>query len=168
MIRTIVLSSVLLSFCVFAQTTWLGAVAVLQVVPDLSLVVLLWLSYQNGPVEGPASAFAAGLVEDFLSAAPLGFHAFVKTSVAFLASFLHGSFFIDRLVLPIALGALGTLAKAVAAGLLVLVFGDKVHGYALFERVLWIEAAYNGLVAPAVFLVLSLFRRLLVTARGRE
>jgi rod shape-determining protein MreD len=113
------------------------------------------------------SGFLAGLVEDFLSASPLGFHAFVKTAVAAAASLLHGSFYIDKLLLPLLLGIVGTLAKAIAAGALYLLFGPVIHAYSFADRVLWVEAAYNGLLAPLVFLLLSLLNRFLVTERGR-
>ena len=167
MIRSVLLSTALLIACIFAQSTWFGGIAVFGVVPDLSLIVLIWLSYKNGQVEGPISGFLAGLAEDFLSTSPLGFHAFVKTAVAALTAVLHGSFFIDRLLLPILLGIAGTIVKALAVGLLYLIFGSSMHAYSFVDKVLWIEAAYNGILAPAVFLILSPLNRFLVTERGR-
>jgi rod shape-determining protein MreD len=167
MIRSVLLSTLLLVACTFAQSTWLGGIALFGVVPDLSLIVLIWVSYKNGQVEGPISGFLSGLAEDFLSTSPLGFHAFVKTTVAAATAVLHGSFFIDRLLLPILLGVFGTIAKAIAIGLLYLVFGSSIHAYSFVDKVLWIEAAYNGLLAPVVFLALSPLSRFLVTERGR-
>jgi rod shape-determining protein MreD len=168
MIRTIAFSSMLLLACSFIQSTWLGAIAVLGIVPDLALVVLIWLSYKNGPVEGPVSGFISGFAEDLLSASPLGFNAFVKTVVATCAGLLHGVFFIDRVALPFVLGLLGTIVKALAAGFLSVLFSGKVLSYDFLASSLWLEAAYNGLMAPLVFLLLSLLKRLLVTERGHE
>jgi rod shape-determining protein MreD len=153
---------------VYAQSTWFGAIAVFGVVPDLSLVILIWVSFKNGPIEGPVSGFCSGLLEDMISVAPLGFHAFIKTFVATLASFLHGSFFIDKLALPIVLGFVATLGKALASWILVLLFGAAVHSYSLLARILWIEACYNGLLAPLVFLLMTPFKRFLISERGRE
>jgi rod shape-determining protein MreD len=168
MIRSVALSSLLLLACSYVQSTWLGSIAVLGVTPDLALVVLIWVSYKNGTAEGAFSGFLSGLAEDFLSAAPLGFNAFVNAAVASCAGLLHGVFFIDRVVLPFALGALGTVAKALASGFLALLFAGKVRGYDFLGRALWIEAAYNGLAAPILFLLLSPLKRLLVTERERE
>jgi rod shape-determining protein MreD len=167
MIRSILFSTVLLVACTFAQSTWFGSIALFGVVPDLSLLILIWISYKNGPIEGPVSGFLSGLVEDFLSASPLGFHAFIKTAVAAATALLHGSFFIDKLLLPLLLGIAGTIAKAIAAGALYLVFGSVIHAYSFVSRVLWIEAAYNGVLAPVVFLMLTPLSRFLVTERGR-
>jgi len=167
MIRSVLFSTVLLSVCTFAQSTWFGGIALFGVVPDLSIIVLIWVSYKNGPVEGPVSGFLSGLVEDFLSASPLGFHAFIRTAVAAATAMLHGSFFIDKLLLPLLLGFTGTIVKAVAAGALYLLFGSVIHAYSFVDRVLWIEAAYNGVLAPIVFLILTPMSRLLVTERRR-
>jgi rod shape-determining protein MreD len=167
MIRSVALSTLLLICCAFIQSTWLGAIALFGVVPDIGLLALIWVSYRNGPVAGPASGFLSGLAEDFLSASPLGFNAFIKTAVASVASLLHGSFFIDKLLLPMVLGVGGTLVKAIAAGLLFLLFGSGMHAYSVADRILWIEAAYNGLLAPVVFFILAPLARLLATERDR-
>jgi len=168
MIRSIIVSTLIVMACDFAQSTWFGAIAILGVIPDLGLIVLIWVSYQNGYVAGSSSGFLSGLAQDFISAAPIGFNAFIKTAVASAAGLLHGSFYIDRLLLPVALGAIGTIAKAIVAGLLFLVFGSKLHSYDVFDAPLWIEAAYNGLAAPVVFLLLTPLKRLLRAERGRE
>jgi rod shape-determining protein MreD len=168
MIRSILLSTVLLVGCSFAQSTWFGGIAILGVTPDLGLLVLIWVSYKNGLVEGSASGFLSGFAEDFLSASPLGFHAFIKTAVGALAALLHGSFYIDRILLPLALGFTGTVAKALAAGALFLLFGSKVHPYSFLSSGLWVEAAYNAVLAPFAFLLLGPLSRFLVSERGRR
>jgi rod shape-determining protein MreD len=167
MIRSILCSTILLVGCTFAQSTWFGGIALFGVVPDLSIIVLIWVSYKNGPVEGPVSGFLSGLAEDFLSASPLGFHAFIKTVVAAATALLHGSFFIDKLLLPLLLGFAGTIVKAIAAGALHILFGSVMHAYSFVDRVLWIEAAYNAVLAPIVFLLLTPLSRFLVTERRR-
>jgi rod shape-determining protein MreD len=167
MIRSVVLSTLLLVACALAQSAWFGGIAVFGVTPDIGLVALIWLSYMNGLVAGPVSGFLSGLAEDFLSASPLGFHAFIKTAVSAAAALLHGSFYIDKILLPIILGVAGTIVKAVAAGALFILFGSKVHAYSLIGRTLWIEAAYNGVLAPFIFLILGPFGRLLVAERRR-
>jgi len=167
MIRSILVSTLLVVGCEFAQSTWFGAISVLGVIPDLALLVLIWVSYQNGSVAGSATGFLSGLAQDFISASPIGFSAFIKTAVASAAGLLHGSFYIDRLLLPIALGAIGTVAKALAAGLLFLVFGSHLHAYDVLGRALWLEAAYNGIIAPLVFLLLTPLKGLVKAERGR-
>jgi rod shape-determining protein MreD len=168
MIRTIIFSTLLLVGCTFAQSTWFEGISILGVVPDIGILVLIWVSYRNGLIEGPVSGFISGFVEDFLSASPLGFHAFIKTTVASLTAVLHGSFYIDKVLLPVILGFAGTIAKALAAGALFLLFGENIHIYTFFSTGLWIEAAYNGVLAPFVFLLLGPLSRFLETGHGRR
>ncbi len=168
MIRSIFFSTLLVIVCEFVQSTWFEAIAVVGVKPDLALLVLIWISYKNGSVPASITGFLSGLAQDFISASPIGFTAFIKTTVSSLAGLLHGSFYIDKLFLPIVLGSLATLVKALAAGLLFLVFGSKLHVYNIFDLSLWIETAYNGVIAPIVFLLLSPLKMLLTAERGRE
>lgn len=168
MIRTIFVSSLLIVICNFIQSTWFGAIALWGVIPDLGLIILTWISYKNGPVEGPVTGFISGLAEDCISASPLGYHAFMKTFVAFLASLLHGSFYIDKIFLPFLLGAIATLAKGLVSILIALLFGWGNHPYDFGDRIIWIEAVYNGLLSPLIFLLLGLLKRLLITESNRE
>jgi rod shape-determining protein MreD len=168
MIRVIAVTTLIVAGSAFAQSTWFGAISILGVVPDLGMIILIWVAYRNGMVEGPVSGFLAGFVEDFLSAAPLGYNAFLKTIVASVASLLHGSFAIDRVFLPIAMGFTGTITKALSAEALALLFKGNLHSYSFTSRVFWIEAAYNAALAPIVFALLSLTKGLLITKQGRE
>jgi len=167
-IRTVFLSSSLLIVSVFIQSTWLSSIAVLGVIPDISLVILIWVSFKNGPIEGAFSGFLAGLAEDCISASPLGFHTFLKTIVASITSLLHGSFAIDRIFIPFILGCGATLFKAIAASILSLLFGPSIHVYNFFARDIWIEVAYNGLLSPFFFFLLSLFAKYLITDQAKK
>ena len=65
------------------------------------------------------------------------------------------------------MGVLATILKALGAGFLVLLFGMKMQTYNFLDRILWVEAAYNGIIAPIVFLLLGLLRKILVTKTDR-
>lgn len=161
MIRSSLLAILLIIALDFVQSTWCGAIAVFGVIPDLALLLVVWTAYRNGPLVGSSAGFVSGFALDCVSAAPLGFNAFIRSSVAWLASLLHGSFSIDRILLPFLLGLLATLAKAIATVGLHLLFGEAVKAYDLFTLPLWIEAGYNGLAAPLAFFLFSLAAPLL-------
>jgi rod shape-determining protein MreD len=168
MIRAALLGNLILVASVIVQSTWFEAIAIFGVRPDLALVVLVWLSYRNGLVLGSIEGFITGIVQDFISAAPLGFHAFIKTAVAIAASLLHGSFYVDKLLIPILLCSIATIIKAISAVFLALLFAGKVHSYSFVERVLWIEVAYNGLAAPLIFFALNLVKPLVANPRNPQ
>ena len=66
------------------------------------------------------------------------------------------------------LGFVGTIAKALIAWALFLLFGENIHVYSIFSIGLWIEAAYNGVLAPFVFLLLGLLSSILETEHRRR
>jgi rod shape-determining protein MreD len=150
------------------QSTWLDVVSVAGAIPDISLLVILWISYRNSRGEGPAAGFLSGIATDFISSAPIGYNAFVTTFAAYLASLLQGSIRLDRIILPFMLAVGGTLAKALGATALSLLFGSgKVFAPSFAEPRIWVEVLYNGLLAPPVFLALRFLDSWLVT-EGRR
>lgn len=151
MILRIIISAFFLILLTLVQTTWLGPVAILGATPDLGLLAVLWLSYRSGPLTGTSTAFISGLVDDALSSAPLGFNAFTKTLVAWASSFLHGSIELDHVFMPFILGAAGTLLKALSSLLLAILFQAEMGTYDFLGSLLWVEVAYNAVLAPLLF-----------------
>lgn len=162
MIRRLLLSFGLVALLLVIQSTWLDALAVYTVIPDLSLLAIVYLSFRNPGLEGQAVGFAAGLLQDGISAAPLGLHAFIKTAVAWIANMLSGKFYIDRVLMPALFGVVATLLKAVYLIVLAFFFPGKVLAYDLLGRLLWIEVAYNAVAAPILFLLMGPLDRFLL------
>lgn len=167
MLKTILIASAAAVGCSLLQSTWMHAVAVYAVIPDLALLVVVYVSFQNVRTEGIATGFLSGLLQDFISSAPLGFNAFVRTVIAFGFNLISGSFYIDRILMPMLFGAAATLIKALSTAVLALAFPAFVHGYDFLDRILWIETAYNAVLAPILFFILGLLGSLFVTARNR-
>mgnify|MGYP001217470021 CR=1 FL=1 len=167
MLRTILVATGTAIGCSLLQSTWLNAVAVYAVIPDLALLVVVYTAFHNVKAEGIAAGFLSGLLQDFISSAPLGFNAFVRTVVSFGFNLISGNFYIDRILMPMLFGASATLIKALATAILALVFPAFVHGYDFLDRILWIETAYNAVLAPVLFFLLGLLGPLFVTARNR-
>jgi rod shape-determining protein MreD len=144
------------------QSTILSRLAIYHAIPDLTLGVLLFTAYLNGPMTGQITGFSSGLILDFLSAAPLGFNMFIRTFIGALTGLLKGTFFLDVLILPMVLCGLGTLVKAILVLFLRFLFGPVIPIYSFFEPTLWIEVALNALTAPFLFAFLKLFKPLLL------
>lgn len=148
------------------QSTVLSRLALyIRVVPDIALVILVFVAYMNGTMTGQLTGFFSGFTMDFLSAAPLGFHAFVRTLTGALAGFLKGTFFVDFFFLPIALCAGATAFKALIYFLLHLILEGAVPFYNIFGLDFLIELGLNTFLAPFLFAFLRLFSSLLVEQR---
>jgi rod shape-determining protein MreD len=147
------------------QSTLLSRLALYRAVPDLALGIVVYSAYINGVMAGQLSGFCYGLFLDFLSAAPLGLNACIRTLTGALAGLLKGAFFLDVFFLPMALCAAATLLKALSLFILHLLLAGAVPTYSLSGPTLWVELALNTASAPFLFGLLKRFRPLLA-ARG--
>jgi rod shape-determining protein MreD len=165
MIKNVVWATVFALLAGILQSTLLSHLAIYRAVPDLALGILVFSAYVNGTMTGQLTGFFSGLLLDFLSAAPLGLNALVRTLVGAATGVLKGTFFLDAVFLPMALCAGATLIKAALLFVLHLLFAESVPAYALFEPTLWVELLLNTLTAPFLFGLLKLFRSLLMGRR---
>ncbi|MDR2103663.1 MAG: rod shape-determining protein MreD [Treponema sp.] len=134
-------------------------------VPDLVMGVIIFTAYVNGPMSGQITGFFAGLLLDFLSAAPLGLNAFIRTLTGALTGFMRGTFFLDVLFLPMILCFCATVFKALLLFALNFLFAGMVHAYSFSNGVFWFELLFNTLSAPFLFGFLKLFKFLLPERR---
>jgi rod shape-determining protein MreD len=141
-------------------------IAVAGVTPDIALVLLIFFANREGSMHGQTGGFISGLVQDFLSTAPLGFYAFIRTLTGFLFGITKGKLFVDPLMFPIVLVVLATLLKALASMFLSLLFLPDATAAAIFSSKLWIEIGLNAVLAPFLFGILKLFKIFKVRESG--
>ncbi|MDR2480220.1 MAG: rod shape-determining protein MreD [Treponema sp.] len=161
MIRNIVWTVIFGLAAAVLQSTLLNRLAVYRAVPDIALGIIVYSAYVNGAMTGQLSGFCCGILMDFLSAAPLGLNALVRTLIGALTGAMKGTFFLDIFFLPMALCAAATLVKALCLLLLHLLLAKAVPAYPLTAPVLWVELALNTLSAPLLFAFLKCFQSLL-------
>jgi rod shape-determining protein MreD len=159
-LKAFLLSSGLIALAVVLQSTLLHWVAVRGVIPDLGLIVLVFVAIRRGSMTAQLSGFASGVVEDVLSLSPLGFHAFIRTVVGFLYGLTEGSIFVDPIFMPVILIIIATLFKALISSLLVVFLSIPAAGFGVFAGPLWIELGYNAVLAPFLFAALGLLKAL--------
>jgi rod shape-determining protein MreD len=160
MIIKYLISISLLSTAVILQSTLIRFVAISGVIPDLSLIILIYVANKNGRMIGQVDGFAAGLVEDIISISPLGFHSLLRTLIGFFYGLTKGVVFLDPILMPVVLVIVGTLLKGLLAGLIGLLFSVSTVFPALFSGGFFIEMGYNAFIAPFLFGLLSLIKPL--------
>jgi len=149
------------------ESTWLHVLAVDSVLPDVSLVILVFISFKNTKPHGQIAGFLSGILHDGISSSPLGLTSCIRTLVAWSFNAVSGKFFIDRLLLPALFALIATFLKIFSLYAFHFIFGDIVATYSIFGKSLWIEVAYNALIAPVIFFILGLFGRLLVSTDNK-
>lgn len=168
MIRKWLLMFLISIILVALQSTWLRYIAFMSIIPDVSLLFIVYVSFHSKDIKGQSAGFLSGLIEDCISAAPLGLNAFIKTSIAFLANLLSGKFYIDRVIMPAVFALIATLLKAFLSIVLAFFFSPKLNSYNFLSSTLWIECAYNAVIAPVLFILLSPLNRFLFDSGKRQ
>jgi rod shape-determining protein MreD len=168
MIRRLAFSFLFVSLLLIVQTTWLDAIAIYSVLPDLALLAVLYISFKAQGLQGQFTGFFSGLLQDGVSAAPLGLSAFINTLMATLFNSLSGRFYIDRFLMPMFFGLSATIMKALMLMVLSWIFKGKILAYDFTQALIWIETAYNSLVAPVLFFLMGFFDRLILPLESRH
>jgi rod shape-determining protein MreD len=149
-IRRVRLGLVIL-VCVVLQTTLFTHLQIDGVAPDLGLVAVLAVAWEDGPDSGAIFGFLMGLSIDLFLTTPLGLSAlsFAVTGYA-VGVFQAGVVRTTRWLAPI-LGGVGGLF----GGLVFITVGAVVGqpGMLSFDslRIVVIAACYDAVIAPIVF-----------------
>ncbi len=153
--RALLVNVAIVAAVAIAQTVFLDIIAIAGVTPDLVLLVLVCLAQRQGPINGQLTGLCAGLIEDFTSLSPLGFHSLLRLTIGFVSGLTHNKMFVDPIFVPIILVAAATVFKWLFAALIAGVFGVDMAAI-VFSRVFFIELGYNAVLAPVVFALLTL------------
>jgi len=157
-LRVTIFTIIAMVICILLQSTILQKIALGGVRPDLALLVLIFVSMRRGSMVGQVSGFATGFLEDLMNVSPLGFHSLLRTVMGFLYGLLSGNVFVDPFLMPIVLAVVATILKGILSGIVSALFGITASGFITFAGRLWIEAGYNGVIAPFLFALLNLFK----------
>ena len=150
-------SSLLVIFCfVLFETAIVSNLNFLPASPDFLLIIILYISLNNGILLGETTGFCSGLMLDFLTGSPVGFNALLRTILGFIAGFFHNVLNDSSFFLQILYGFVATLVKAFFIFLLS-VFFKGVQSYPFFSFVFLTEIILNSIFTPLMFMFLNLF-----------
>ena len=137
--------------CVVLQTTLFTHMRVDDVAPDIGLVAVLAVAYEDGPENGAIFGFVMGLAIDLFLTTPLGLSAVSFAITGYAVGVFQSAIVRTTPWLAPLLGGIGGFF----GGLVFLTVGAIVGqpGYLSFEslKVVVIAALYDALIAPLVF-----------------
>ncbi len=162
MVKVIFCSILAALFFALIQASVLSNLTILPAIPDLVLLLVLYVSLKNGGACGCTSGFLSGIIMDFASASPLGLNAITKTIAGFVTGKFNPAFMQQKFFVPVAVAIGSTLLKAILMIVLAFFFGDKIIRYGIVSSMLWFEVAANAICAPFMFMLLNAFKPLFI------
>ena len=150
MIRRLRLALLVLS-AVVLQTTLFTSLRIDHVAPDLGLVAVLAVAYEDGADTGAIFGFVTGLAIDLFLTTPLGLSALAYALTGFAVGVFQGGMVRTMPAIAPVLGGVGGLF----GGLVFILVGGVTgqSGFLSFDslRIVVIAALYDALIAPLVF-----------------
>ncbi|MBI3609425.1 MAG: rod shape-determining protein MreD [Nitrospirae bacterium] len=133
------------------QTTWAHGIRLHDVKPDLGLLLVYFIGFYAGELDGLVMGLAAGALLDLFSGGPWGLNLVTKAILGVLAGVL-GRFFLNTTGIP----TMGMIfALSVLSGILVHGFDQLMMGGIRFgEALRWTllpEALYNAALGGILF-----------------
>ncbi len=150
-------STLLAIFCFgLFETAILSNLTFLPASPDFLLIIILYISLNNGPLLGETTGFCSGLMLDFLTGSPVGFNTLLRTVIGFVSGLFHNILNTSSFFLQLLYGFCATLVKALLIFLLSIFF-KGVQPYPFFSFIFLTELILNSIFTPLMFMFLNLF-----------
>ncbi|MBQ3671247.1 MAG: rod shape-determining protein MreD [Treponema sp.] len=162
MVRSFLISLLILICFALFETSILSNLLFLPAMPDFLMICVLYFSACNGKVFGVVTGFSSGLVLDFLTASPFGFHCLLRTLIGYLSGLFNRSINLSGVLVPVAFALIATVAKKILIILISVTFMSVSSGVPFLSMSFLFELLANGIFAPIVFKFLDIFSEKLV------
>jgi rod shape-determining protein MreD len=141
------------------QTTLFHSLTGGRIIPDLVLVLCVYLGLHEHNVGGATGAFLLGYMLDSFSGSLVGLNAFAMTAVYLVSYLMSRRLWLDNAFSGVAMVFLGTLLKGVAVvGALAAYLAVDRLSLGAVERLL-AEAVIAAALTPVVFAVIAWEKR---------
>lgn len=149
-----------------AQTTIMPVINVLEIGPNLVLVLLLLWSARRGAAEGLLWAFPIGIFLDLLALDPLGSNSVSLLPVALIGGLAQRRPLHSGVIIPMVAVLLATLAHQFVVMMLDAVSGAR-YGLLISLRLGLLTAMLNMAVVPILYLGMLILERVGVVRAAR-
>lgn len=130
------------------QGTWLHAVEIGGVKPDLLLILVVFTSLLKGPVQGLKIGFLVGLLEDLLSGKFLGIRILTKALTGLLIGLGETKIFKENYLVPVVVLFFSTLVHEILFMLFSKFTGFELPLGTVFWKQILTLAVYHAVIAP--------------------
>jgi rod shape-determining protein MreD len=128
-------------------------------IPDLLLIICVYLGLHQHSVGGALGAFLLGYAQDSFSGSAVGLNAFAMSLVFTLVYLTSRRLWVDNTVSKVVLVFLASVIKTLVVVLLLAIFLSTDGVWTTLTRHLAIESTVVALLSPLVFSLLAHTRR---------
>ncbi len=136
-----------------------------NVCPDLFLLGTIYFALKHGSVTGMNFGFFSGLLRDAFLIGPFGANALVKTLIGFIVGLFQKKIYEDNIVAQAGIVFLFCFLYYWSILFLQFIFGRVYYARPFFHSLVF--ASYNGIIAPAIFIVFKFWEKKNVAEYGK-
>ncbi|MEO6026295.1 MAG: rod shape-determining protein MreD [Candidatus Binatia bacterium] len=141
------------------QTTLLHGLSGGRIIPDLVLILCVFLGLHEHNIGGATGAFLLGYLLDSFSGSLVGLHAFAMTTVYLVVYLVSRRLWMDNTLSGVAMVFLGSLLKGVAIVVALAAYLSIDRMSFGVAQTLFAEALLAGALTPIVFGTLAWAKR---------
>ena len=146
-------------FVLLLEATWLRQVAIFEIAPNLSLILVVFWSILQGSDRGRRFGLWIGLLQDFLFCKVIGFYGLVYYVLGHVCGYFKRDFYKGHYILPFLIVSAADLIYGMLHYVFYGFFQGKLNiGFYLQEKILP-EMFYTALISLPFYLVLYLLSR---------
>jgi rod shape-determining protein MreD len=150
-----VVVAVLAAVGLVLQSTALHVLSASAAVPDIPLILCVYLGLRQHSIGGALGAFVLGYVQDSFSGTAIGLNAFGMCLVYLLVYLTSRRLWVDNLISKVVVVFLASAIKMAAVTALLLLLVSPVSLSAPIVSSLLLQAALTAAVGPPIFSVLA-------------
>ncbi len=137
------------------QHTVFTNLSVGNIVPDLIIILVFAVAYQNGKVAGIFAGIAGGLLLDLTFGSVLGVYALAYMFIGYFCGFLANYYIRSDLLLPLAVISVSEFVFSFYSYIVNrLIYGDTLISY-YFKRIMIPKVAYTLVLAVIIYKLLD-------------
>lgn len=133
--------------------------AIASVIPNFLVLVVITLSFVEGPSSGALAGFIAGLLLDMLSTSPIGAWALVLSATGYTAGMLQENLFAEGWLAPVTVAIIAALVADFSYLLLLTILGVGPAFWESLLRAVLPRAVYNAVLVLLAYPWLARFLR---------
>ncbi|RJO65639.1 MAG: rod shape-determining protein MreD [Candidatus Omnitrophota bacterium] len=151
--KTTAYAALMLAFCLL-QATWLNALKIFSVKPDILLITMIIAALNFKPGKALGFSVYAGVLKDILSPFPVGLHTLLFPLWSFFIIALSKKIVVDSTLLYSVLAAIIVILQSIGARMTLAFLGEDMPS-GIFLRIMILGALYTALAMPIVWKLLK-------------
>jgi len=156
----VVIYTVCIFLIIVLQTTVLEYIKILNIKPNLPVVLVVVVAFLQGNVEGAIVGFFAGLAQDIVSGKIIGFYALLGLYLGLAVGSVNKRLYRDNLLIVIFFTFISTILYEAIVFFIIsfnsIIKGNTYFLYAL-RGVVLPEAIYNSVMSVFIYLIIRKF-----------